>query len=88
MCFFLPRQENTPNLFAWKGSLPLGLFTGEHSFHFKPSEKSSGGTTLVQEEVFEGVFGFLMKEGATSAKKTKGHFEKFNADIKKKAESS
>ena len=60
---------------------------GEHSFHFKPSEITNGGTTFVQEEKFSGVLSFLFGENwfarliGIRAGTTRG-FETYNEDLK------
>ncbi len=79
-------QENTPAVFSWRGSF-YGLFIGVHQFHFKPSEKIPGGTTLVQKEDFSGILAFLVNENMSSGKKTRANFEALNKDLKAKAES-
>ncbi|KAJ4984375.1 activator of hsp90 ATPase 1 family protein [Stagonosporopsis vannaccii] len=80
-------ETNTPAHFSWTGSIPL-IFTGTHSFHFVPSTTTPGGTSFTQEEVFSGVLGWLlMGDGAVGRsagmrEKTKGTWDKFNADLK------
>jgi hypothetical protein len=79
-------QENTENLFRWRGSL-YGLFVGVHSFHFTPSTATPGGTTLVQDEAFTGVLAFLMKPNSSYGKSTMAAFNKLNEDLKSRVES-
>ena len=78
--------ENSPARFAWLGSLPLGVFSGEHEFQFKPSTTTPGGTTLIHAEDFSGALSFLMK--MSFGTKTGTGFEGFNNDLKRKAEGS
>ena len=85
-------QENSPSCFRWIGELPLGLFSGEHSFHFEPSSETPGGTTFVHQEEFTGLLSFLMGGGLVArsvgaAEKTKKGFEGFNVDLKAWCES-
>jgi hypothetical protein len=72
--------------------LPLGLFSGDHSFHFEPSEITPGGTTFVQNENFSGLIGGIIGENIIGnaiglRAKTKAGFEGFNEDFKKWVES-
>jgi hypothetical protein len=74
---------NTPERFAWEGSLPL-VFSGMHSFIF---EVSGSGTKFTQTEVFGGALGWVMGEGwiankAGMREKTMRGWEGFNADFK------
>lgn len=78
-------QENSPAKLEWTGSLPY-IFTGIHSYQFRPSEENPGNTTFVQEESFTGLLSPLMWTPLGSS--TKAGFEKINADLKAKAESS
>jgi hypothetical protein len=85
-------QENSPSCFSWGGGLPLGIFSGDHSFHFEPSSETQGGTTFVQQEQFTGLLSFLMGEGLLArsvgaAEKTKRGFEGYNKDLKAWCES-
>ncbi|EME76901.1 uncharacterized protein MYCFIDRAFT_43995 [Pseudocercospora fijiensis CIRAD86] len=77
--------ENSPAKLEWRGSLPY-IFTGIHSYQFRPSQKNPGHTTLVQEENFTGLLSPLMWTSFGSS--TKAGFEKLNADLKAKVESS
>ncbi|PNS20526.1 hypothetical protein CAC42_5976 [Sphaceloma murrayae] len=79
--------ENTPEQLMWRGSLPL-VFTGDHFFRFEPSETKPGGTRFVQGEEFSGLLSFMMGNvgGYGFGPKTKGGFEKLNADLKKRCE--
>jgi hypothetical protein len=80
---------NTPDRFAWKGSLP-GIFSGAHSFIFK---ESGDGTEFTQTEVFGGALGWIMGESWVAGKmgmreKTIRGWEGFNEDFKKWCEKS
>ncbi|KXT15087.1 hypothetical protein AC579_6448 [Pseudocercospora musae] len=77
--------ENSPQRFAWTGSLPY-IFTGIHSYQFQPSQANPGNTTFVQAENFTGLLSPLMWTSMGSS--TKAGFEKLNADLKARAESS
>ncbi|KXS97213.1 hypothetical protein AC578_849 [Pseudocercospora eumusae] len=77
--------ENSAQKFAWIGSLPY-IFTGVHAYHFRHSQENPGNTTFVQEENFSGLLSFLMWTSMGS--RTKAGFEKINADLKARAESS
>ncbi|KAF9876379.1 activator of hsp90 atpase 1 family protein [Colletotrichum karsti] len=77
--------ENTEELFKWDGSIPL-LFSGQHSFYFKPSDKTPGGTTWVQVEDFSGLLAFLMKPVFGFTKTTLKNWREFDEDIKKESE--
>lgn len=83
-------ESNTPDVFAWTGSLPL-LFTGTHSFYWTPSRVTPGGTTFTQEEVFSGLLGGLYGEGWVARsvgvkEKTKLGWEGFNGELKRAVE--
>jgi hypothetical protein len=80
-------KENSPDCFSWEGSLP-GIFTGKHQFHFSPSTKNPGGTTVVQAEDFTGLLAFLMAPGWSFRQKTADNWNAFFADLKKEAEQS
>ncbi|GJN69770.1 hypothetical protein PLICBS_003822 [Purpureocillium lilacinum] len=79
---------NSESEFSWRGKLwsVPGLFTGDHYFRFRPSDKTPGGTTLEHGEDFFGVLTFIIAEGTGFWEKTKKGFEGFNEDIKKKCE--
>jgi len=77
---------NSPHLFKWGGSLPL-IFGGNHSFEFKESKVTPGGTTFTQHEEFYGALGFLMGGNfvgrwAGFGRKTEGNWDGFNRDLK------
>ncbi|KAF1933204.1 uncharacterized protein M421DRAFT_643 [Didymella exigua CBS 183.55] len=82
---------NTPELFAWTGSVPL-IFTGTHTFHWTPSQTTPGGTTFMQEEKFTGLLGGLLYSDGAIAKsagmkeKTRKGWEGFNVDLKRAVE--
>ncbi|KAI8186673.1 hypothetical protein KHU50_001292 [Colletotrichum sp. SAR 10_65] len=77
--------ENSKELFRWNGSLPY-IFSGAHSFYFRASEKTPGGTTMIQTEDFSGLLAFLMKPFWGFEKKTLANWREFDADIKKESE--
>ena len=77
---------NTAEEFKWIGSLP-GVFSGAHSFRFEPSRTIPGGTHLVQSEDFTGVLSFTMKPSKKSGQHNLEGFEKYNQDLKARAES-
>lgn len=51
------------------------VFVRNHHFRFQESEVKQGHTTFVQEEVFEGMFAFIMG--------TRLGFEGLNGDLKR-----
>ncbi|KAF2216469.1 hypothetical protein CERZMDRAFT_93760 [Cercospora zeae-maydis SCOH1-5] len=61
---------NTPEELQWEGRIPY-IFTGKHSFQFRKSEITEGGTTFVNEEDFSGALGWVMSEWVLG-KQTKG----------------
>ena len=86
------KKENSPQAFIWRGALPMGLFTGEHSFRFEAvgGLGSEGGekTLFIQEEKFSGWLGWLMGESLIAwwagwRQSTRRGFEGFNADLKR-----
>ncbi|KAI5460084.1 hypothetical protein BGZ63DRAFT_455619 [Mariannaea sp. PMI_226] len=77
--------ENSPNSFQWRGNL-YGLLVGTHQFHFTPSQKTQGATTLVHKEDFSGLLALLFSPGSGMTNQTAGNFESFNKDIKVAAE--
>jgi hypothetical protein len=63
------------------------LFTGEHSFSFRPSKISPGHTTFVQQEKFSGALSWIMGEGILArqigmTEMTKKNWDKYNRDFK------
>lgn len=86
MSFSSTVVHNTPELFAWTGSIP-GIFTGLHSFKFMPSEKEEGYTTFANCEEFSGLLSFLVGENWSMGKDTKSKFEEFNEELKRRVES-
>ncbi|KAL0941720.1 activator of hsp90 atpase 1 family protein [Colletotrichum truncatum] len=77
--------ENSTELFKWNGVVPL-LFSGAHSFYFRPSNKTPGGTTMTQLEDFSGFLAFLMKPFWGFEKQTLTNWKQFDQDIKKESE--
>jgi hypothetical protein len=82
--------KNTPEEFAWCGSLPY-IFTGTHRFIFAPSKVTPGGTTFTQSEEFSGALAWLMGDSmparaAGMREGTKTKWEVFNQDLKKELE--
>ncbi|KAI1844648.1 hypothetical protein JX266_009104 [Neoarthrinium moseri] len=73
--------------FSWDGNF-YGLLAGKHEFMFNPSTKHAGGTTFLQKEEFRGVFAFLMAPQLGLSGSTLSNWNQFNADLKKKVESS
>jgi len=73
--------ENKPEVFSWKGGLPLGLLTGIHSFRFEESKVTPGSTTFHQDEIFTGIAAAPILYAIRDST-TKG-YESFNADLKK-----
>lgn len=59
---------------------------GSHGFHYAPSQKTPGGTTLRQWEDFSGLLAFYMRPGMPGGKKTLKGFEGLSADVKARAE--
>ncbi|KAK4935079.1 hypothetical protein LTR10_023811 [Elasticomyces elasticus] len=80
-------MENSPDTFQWLGALPV-LFSGKHEFHFSPSNKHPGGTTVVQLENFTGLLAFLMGPGWSMRQSTLDKWDAFFADLKKEVEES
>jgi hypothetical protein len=58
------------------------MLLGTHQFHFSPSQKTPGGTTLVQQEDFTGPLAVLFRPGWSMGTQTQGNFEAFNRDLK------
>ncbi|KAK2730034.1 activator of hsp90 atpase 1 family protein [Colletotrichum kahawae] len=85
MAFTLVILENSKELFRWNVSLPY-IFSGAHSFYFRASEKTPGGTTMIQTEEFSGLLAFLMKPFWGFKKKTLANWREFDADFKKESE--
>ncbi|KAF2025977.1 hypothetical protein EK21DRAFT_116266 [Setomelanomma holmii] len=85
-------HTNELHLFAWHGNLPL-IFGGHHKSKFEDSKTTPGGTTFTQEEIFHGMFAFLMGEGWIARKvgfreKTLRGWEGCNRDLKRWCEGS
>lgn len=80
-------QSNAPEVFSWRGSIPF-LFTGEHSFSFRPSTDSSnpGGTTFIHAEEFQGLMSFLVGPTWVMGKQTRANYEAFNEELKGRVE--
>jgi hypothetical protein len=78
-------KENTPSSFQWQGP-PVKTVAGLHTFTFKPSATTEGGTTFSQIEQYSGGVSFLMQPWLL-ARPIKGQFEKFNRDLKARVES-
>ncbi|KAH7025021.1 uncharacterized protein B0I36DRAFT_387406 [Microdochium trichocladiopsis] len=74
--------ENSKDRLTWKGGVSY-LLVGEHTFEFRPSQATPGGTTFVQYEDFTGLLTFGMK---SDQEKTSGGFQRVNEDLKKRAE--
>ncbi|KAM0190058.1 hypothetical protein ACHAPI_009695 [Fusarium lateritium] len=77
--------RNEPDAFEWSGGLQP-LLLGEHMFSWKPSTKTPGGTTFIQNEKWRGLLTFLWKPNWFMGKRTRKGFEGFNAEVKKEAE--
>lgn len=78
--------ENSPQCFAWLGGF-TGVVVGEHFFHFDASTSVPGGTTLRHGETFTGGLVSIAKPFMNKEKhQTSPNFEKFNADLKRRAE--
>ncbi|KAH6951839.1 hypothetical protein DER45DRAFT_577181 [Fusarium avenaceum] len=77
--------RNEPDVFEWAGGLQP-LLLGEHMFSWRPSTKTPGGTTFIQNEKWRGLLTFLWKPNWFMGKKTRKSFEGFNAELKKEAE--
>ncbi|KAJ1322928.1 SRPBCC family protein [Microdochium nivale] len=79
--------ENSPERLTWRGGVSY-LLIGEHTFEFRPSESTPGGTTFVQHEEFTGLLTFGMQGNKeATASKSSGGFQRVNNDLKKRAES-
>lgn len=88
MSFKATVVENTALRFAWKGGWSH-VVIGEHSFQFEPSTLTPGGTTLTHAETFTGGLVSLCRPFLKDDKaKTSPGFERFNVDIKRRAEQS
>jgi hypothetical protein len=79
-------QENTPATFQWRGRFGGILLVGHRRFYFKKSEKTPGGTTLLQEEDIDGLLAFMFKRDSGQGKIARDAMEKFNIEIKARAE--
>ncbi|KAF6798894.1 activator of hsp90 atpase 1 family protein [Colletotrichum sojae] len=77
--------ENKPELFSWCGSLPY-IFTGTHSFHFRPSTQTPGGTVMTQEESFSGLLAQLIGPFPSLMNGTRKNWREFDQDIKDESE--
>ncbi|KAF2113269.1 hypothetical protein BDV96DRAFT_601448 [Lophiotrema nucula] len=77
--------KNDADGFSWMG-FGYYIFNGEHQFSWTKSEKTPGGTTLVQKEDFSGLLSFLVAPGWSQGKKTAANFSAFNEAVKKEAE--
>jgi hypothetical protein len=85
--YVLPVVVNTEEEFRWRNKwlgVP-GLLVNEHYFRF---EKNGEGTRFVQGEDFEGVLGYVMKEGGKLWTILRDAFVVFNGDLKARCESS
>ena len=80
-------MENSTDTFAWEGSL-YGLLVGKHEFHFSPSKKNPGGTTMIQIENFRGLLAFMFAPGWSGRESTLKNWNEFFADLKKEVEKS
>jgi hypothetical protein len=72
-------------VFCWRGSIPY-IFSGDHSFHFNPSQITPGHTTFVHAEDFSGMLSFLVGPTWSMGKSTRVNYEKFNAELKARVE--
>jgi len=75
-------ELNRPTTFAWKGSLPLGLFKGQH--YFKLEALNSMQTKLIHGEKFSGLLSWFIFQ-QIKAETTRG-FQKMNEALKKEIE--
>lgn len=62
------------------------MFVGTHEFRFNSSEKTPGGTKLIQKEDFSGPLAILMGESWGFGGSSRKNFEQFNENLKKAAE--
>jgi hypothetical protein len=90
-CYYTPAdpytpQTNTPATFEWRGRFMGVLLIGQRRFFFKKSEKTPGGTTLVQNEDIKGALAFLFKKNEGQGKIAREAMAQFNAEIKARAE--
>ena len=74
-------------MLSWTGPPFYHLFRGVHVFRFEASTRTAGGTTFAQEESFTGVMSFMMRPGMPGGRMTKGYFDGFSADLKRRVES-
>lgn len=73
----------TPNAeLSWRGSLPLGLFVGEHSFRLERT--ATGGTRFLHGEKFNGALVGVL--GDQFWADTEGGFEAMNVAFKERSE--
>ncbi|KAK4039756.1 hypothetical protein C8A01DRAFT_46859 [Parachaetomium inaequale] len=77
---------NTPATFEWRGRFMGVLLIGQRRFFFKKSEKTPGGTTLVQNEDIKGALAFLFKKNEGQGKIAREAMAQFNQEIKARAE--
>ena len=78
-------QRNDTDQFQWQGPPVYHVVAGLHTFEFKPSINTPGGTTFIQKEEYSGPLAFLMSPSLVG-KKIMGQFNKFNEDLKLRAE--
>jgi len=79
-------QKNDDEGLIWYGGAK-GLVVGHHGFYYKPSIITPGHTTFLQEEIWEGIFSWAVSSSLPAGKIAMGVYEKFNVDIKARAES-
>ncbi|KAH6853169.1 hypothetical protein B0I37DRAFT_304524 [Chaetomium sp. MPI-CAGE-AT-0009] len=79
--------ENTPTRFEWRGRFGIVLLVGHRRFFLKKSEKTPGGTTLVQNEDIKGLLAFLFRKNEGHGKDMRDSMTKFNEQLKSRVES-
>lgn len=75
-------RNDSEEAFEWRGSMPLGMFIGQHYFHLE--DLGNEQTKLIHGENFSGwLSGFIMKKIGES---THANFLAMNRALKERAE--
>ncbi|KAL8760884.1 MAG: hypothetical protein Q9184_002949 [Pyrenodesmia sp. 2 TL-2023] len=77
--------KNDSSQFQWQGPPVYHVVAGLHTFEYRPSTSTPGGTTFIQKEEYSGLLAFLMSP-SLAGRKIMGQFEKFNTDLKMRVE--
>ncbi|KAI5450247.1 hypothetical protein NCC49_003264 [Naganishia albida] len=74
-----------PHSFGWLGGYSY-IYLGKHMFLLSPSTEEPGKTVLVHREEFSGALYVPIMDWMGAGEKTKKGFEKFNEEVKARAE--